>query len=104
MTAICSKCGRDCVTKLALGKHEAKCEVEVFSGLSQPSYFFSDRHQTKNEKCPRCMEIWADFLILDADTWVCLSCGCHFTPRERLNVVNEWKLKDAERRRSATAN
>jgi hypothetical protein len=62
---------------------------------------FSDRHQTKGtEKCPKCNEIWADFLIIDGATWVCLACGCHFTPRERLNAINEYKLAEAERRRA----
>lgn len=158
MTAICPKCGRDCRTALALGKHEAKgcgepvgtvtiqgseipvyagetekvvltpenhnpedwkpidghdgtaTEIAVMSGLNDPRLLrawpwkdtckFSDRHQTKTEKCPKCCEIWADFLILDENTWVCLSCGCHFMPREKLNQINDWKLKDAERRRT----
>lgn len=96
MTAICSKCGRDCVTQLALGKHEAKC-----GGVNEAApYRFSDRHATNAEKCPRCLDVFTDFLILNGDTWVCLECGCHFTPRERLNAVNEWKRADAERRRS----
>lgn len=135
MTAICSKCGRDCRTALALGKHEAKgcdgtgipevvltpenhdpedwkpieghdvttSEMIRFTEDTLPDYEFSDRHKTKIEKCPKCNEIWADFLILNENTWVCLSCGCHFMPREKLNAINEWKLNDAERRRSSQA-
>ena len=113
MTAICSKCGRDCTTKLALGKHQMKgCEgpkVNVPDGWDPPisedaekppKYLFYDRHTAKGEMCPKCCEIWEDFLILNGNTWVCLKCGCHFTPKETLNQVNDWKLKDATRRRN----
>jgi hypothetical protein len=106
MTAVCGKCGRDCRTALALSKHEPKCEGEIVGKRgpalldAAPEFIFYDRHSQKGEKCPRCSEIWEDFLILDENTWVCLKCGCQFMPRERLNAVNEWKLKDAERKRA----
>ena len=96
MTAICAKCGRDCKTQLALGKHEAICV-----GVNETApYLFYDKHTDGREKCPMCKEIWADFLILDNDTWVCLACGCRFMPKARLKDVNEWKLADAGRRRA----
>jgi len=106
MTAICPKCGRDCRTALALGKHEAKgCEgmeqVVLTPENHNPEslYSFYDPHTGKNEKCPKCNEIFVFHLILDENTWVCLKCGCHFMPKERLNEINEWKLNDAQSRR-----
>lgn len=93
MTAICGKCGRDCRTKLALGKHEAKCDgitVVPEYGDDAGKWVFYDRHEGKGHKCPKCNEIWADFVILGEMDWVCLKCGCHFVPKDKLEEMREY--------------
>uniref|UniRef100_A0A6H2A144 Uncharacterized protein n=1 Tax=viral metagenome TaxID=1070528 RepID=A0A6H2A144_9ZZZZ len=122
MTAICLKCGRNCVTKLALSKHYKKggCATEIEGEHDpvfidedyptvtsemfhvKPKYTFYDPHtkhtvENINEKCPKCNEIFVYLLILNDLTWVCLKCGCHFTPREKLTEINAWRLKETTR-------
>jgi len=91
MAAICGKCGRDCRTRLALGKHEGKCEGLVPAGEVLPvgslaaRVEYSNRHgDDGTAKCPRCNEIFKTFLKLGEETWVCLTCGAHFTPKHVL--------------------
>ena len=85
---VCDTCGLDCRTPLALGKHRVKCEKEI------DSLGFSDRHDKTGDKCPVCKDTWVFFWKKDGDTWVCLACGCHFTPKDRLKVVNDARLKN----------
>ena len=113
MTAICLKCGRDCRTALALGKHEAKgCdgkmeEVILTSENHNPEDFqpivghdvaretfeFSNWQETKGdfktiaERCPKCANEIAQFWKKDEWVWVCLECGLNFTPRRKLREL-----------------
>ena len=82
---VCETCGLDCRTPLALGKHRTKCGPEVLE--------FSDRHDKTGDKCPECKDTWVFFWKKDGDTWVCLGCGCHFTPLERLKKVKDARCK-----------
>lgn len=98
MTAICSKCGRDCKTALELGKHEDKCTVvPIEVAIDKPKHAFYDRHQQTGDKCPQCKETWSDFIILSETTWVCVKCGCQFMPKGKLTEINEWRLKHGEK-------
>ena len=115
---VCDTCGLDCRTPLALGKHKVKCASDVLQSNtafvakcvnesdfkdykprrvwqikgSKPE--FSDRHDKTGDKCPVCKDTWVFFWKKDGDTWVCLACGCHFTPKDRLKVVNDARLKN----------
>ena len=69
----CPKCGMECKTKLALSKHEPKCE------------FLYDHERFTNrfdggQRCPKCSQYGKSFYKLSVETWVCLECGMHFTP------------------------
>lgn len=99
---VCLKCGRDCRTKLALSKHENKCSgssFEIEGEIYELS--FSNRHETSRlkipEKCPVCSEFFIDFWIKDPSTWVCLGCGCHFTPKSILSEIYAEKIRIANR-------
>ena len=82
---ICKLCGRDCRTALALSKHEPKCEGE---------FKFSNRHETKmSEKCPICLDGLKDFWKKEEDTWVCLTCGCHFSPKRLIDRINQGRIR-----------
>jgi ribosomal protein L37AE/L43A len=74
---VCDKCGRDCGTSLALSKHQPVC------GLTLEHPDFVNRFNTK-DRCPKCNQFGKSFYIKDPDTWVCMECGIHFTPFDRM--------------------
>uniref|UniRef100_A0A6M3KES7 Uncharacterized protein n=1 Tax=viral metagenome TaxID=1070528 RepID=A0A6M3KES7_9ZZZZ len=87
---------------MALNAHENKCYALKEDDELETKHTFYDPHtkhtvENINEKCPKCNEIFVYLLILNDLTWVCLKCGCHFTPREKLTEINAWRLKETTR-------
>ena len=81
----CSKCGRDCGSKMALGKHEGSC--------INFTHRFND-----NNRCPKCSNQHKSFYKLDKDTLVCMECGLHFMPLDRMVELRN-ELKEVKWRR-----
>ena len=76
MEYICGQCGRDCGSKMALGKHELKCIpfTSRFGGV---------------DRCPICNNHNKSFYCLGDETLVCMECGVHFMPRGALELRRE---------------
>ena len=80
----CPHCDKEYSRPDMFENHKEKC------GGTFSSYDFSDRLETKGrERCPQCMDGFVHFQIKDNQTWVCLNCGCHFTPRAELAEIKE---------------
>ena len=37
-------------------------------------------HESDGEKCPKCREIFTDFMMIDTNVWACYKCGTVFVP------------------------
>jgi hypothetical protein len=53
----------------------------------------------KSEKCPKCLMISQNFLIIDDSgaLFACLRCGCAFVPKFIRDIVDVKALLDIER-------
>ena len=89
----CRYCLLDCRTPLALEKHEAKCSK------NERIKIMSRHKKAREDRCPVCLDAFVELGVIDAETWVCLNCGCHFTPRSRLFDINEKRREEAEKAR-----
>ncbi len=49
--------------------------------------------ETETEKCPRCLEGWSNFIILDETLWACFKCGSVFVPKS-VRYKEQEGLKD----------
>lgn len=47
--------------------------------------------ETEGEKCPRCLEIPSDFMVVSEGLWGCFKCGCVFVPKRQRIVELEAK-------------
>ena len=82
------ECGKDCRSKLMLDKHRGVC-----ASVNR----FTNRF-TVNDRCPKCSMFDRSFFIKDMETYVCLDCGVHFTPKGMLEELRGESAKLTWRR------
>lgn len=102
---VCEKCGMDCGSSLAFGKHGKKCEgrpkseiiADVGAGAvgdpgqvaDHPRFVNRFKAVADGDRCPKCSNMGKSFYKHDDYTWVCLECGTHFTRRAALAALRE---------------
>ena len=85
---ICSECGRDCGSAMALGKHEKVC---------LPRERFTNRF-SESDRCPKCSRLGRSFFVREDDLLVCLDCGTVFmSEADMADLRNELKGKSWRR-------
>lgn len=78
----CSKCGRDCKSKMALDKHQPTC------GLIESHDRFTNRFDS-SQRCPKCSQYGKSFFKKDEVTLACLECGIQFVPDDVLKLLRD---------------